>query len=358
MDGQRDPDGERVPGRLRKPGYIPPVPTGAPAGGHDPAVPVSGPPWDADEPYRRPSPGRGATDPAAPDPADDGPGGRAVVLDFALGEARRARTAAAGGPGPAEPPVGGPRSADRPPAAPEDQPEPPASGWGIPAAPGGTPPSWDAYATTGGSWRSGGPEVEPDHPAAADRYAAGQGWAGADRPAVDWSDTGGDDDRWGSGRPDSGWAESDPDDGWAAPRRGRDGWGDGEDSWAGPVARTDEGWDAARPRSGPPAAGNRDRALRMLRLAVLLLLTALTAIMELPTLRLLVDAAASDPVPARGVVSGTLLALGLPVFAAGLYGLATSVETYTERGRDWPRLPVGCLAVGLVLFVAAAIAAR
>jgi hypothetical protein len=87
------------------------------------------------------------------------------------------------------------------------------------------------------------------------------------------------------------------------------------------------------------------------------LLAALTVIFELPALRLLASAAAHSPVPAGGVVAGTLLVLGLPTLAIGLYSLSTGAVSLSEPGRVWLRPPTAYLAVGLVLLVAAGLAA-
>ncbi|MGI5213693.1 hypothetical protein [Plantactinospora sp. CA-290183] len=94
---------------------------------------------------------------------------------------------------------------------------------------------------------------------------------------------------------------------------------------------------------------------RTRRPAVALLLALLTVIFEVPAVRVLLDSAVGDQVSPSGVLAGTFLALGLPIFASGLYGLITTTAL-SDTGRVWLRPPVGYLVTGLVLFVAAGLA--
>lgn len=124
----------------------------------------------------------------------------------------------------------------------------------------------------------------------------------------------------------------------------------------GPRPSTDP---VARPETRRPAEPVGDGFYRTRRPGVAVLLVIAVAVLELPALRLLLDGAvAGTPAPAK-IVSGMFLAIGLPLSALGMYGMATGAGRLPGQApaHTWFRPPVGYLAVGLVLFIAAGLAA-
>jgi hypothetical protein len=83
------------------------------------------------------------------------------------------------------------------------------------------------------------------------------------------------------------------------------------------------------------------------------------AILCLPALVVLIESVAAETSPVSGVVAATLLLLGLPAFAMGMYGLVSG-EARAMEGHGLSLLsrpPVSYLVLGIVLLLGAAIAA-
>lgn len=115
-----------------------------------------------------------------------------------------------------------------------------------------------------------------------------------------------------------------------------------------------------RPMVAPGSPGPvSENVYRSKRPGAAVLFGVPAAILEIPVLLLLQDAAFADPVSAGGVVSAACLVLALPLLAVGLYAIATGAVRAAgpNSAQAWLRPPVAYLSVALVLFIAAGLAA-
>jgi hypothetical protein len=85
-------------------------------------------------------------------------------------------------------------------------------------------------------------------------------------------------------------------------------------------------------------------------------LIVLTVIFELPVLRIFFSSVLVKHVNPQGTFSSIFMLLGLPMFALGLYGLIGGAAATANGARAWLRVPLAYLPVGLLLFLAAALA--
>ncbi|MDR7273339.1 hypothetical protein [Catenuloplanes atrovinosus] len=106
------------------------------------------------------------------------------------------------------------------------------------------------------------------------------------------------------------------------------------------------------PAFGP--GGERVYTTRRPILAVPIGLVAV--LLEIPALRLLLDGFTGGTAAAGNLVSGLALALSLPLTGFGLYALLTTGRAADHR--TWWRPPLAYLPLGLILLIAAAVAAR
>jgi hypothetical protein len=115
-----------------------------------------------------------------------------------------------------------------------------------------------------------------------------------------------------------------------------------------------------RPAVAPGSPGpSGDSLYRSKRPGVAALFWVPAAVLELPALLLLADATFADAASPSGVVAASCLIVALPLLAAGLYAVATGAVRAAGPNsiQAWLRPPVAYLTVGLLLFIAAGLAA-
>ena len=109
--------------------------------------------------------------------------------------------------------------------------------------------------------------------------------------------------------------------------------------------------------SGRPTGSKSSRTPR--RPAAGAVIAVGVVVAALPVLRILLDGLFGPTRSASGVISAVLVLLGLPLGGFGLHGLASGAARAADApAREaWLRPPVAYLTVGLILFVAAGLAA-
>jgi hypothetical protein len=116
---------------------------------------------------------------------------------------------------------------------------------------------------------------------------------------------------------------------------------------------------ALRRAPGAPApADSPGSVYRSRRPGLAALLIIMTIVFELPAFRVFASSAAAARVDANGTLASMFVIAGVPLFALGLYGLIGGTAAAPgQGGRAWLRPPLAYLPIGLLLFLAAAIAA-
>jgi hypothetical protein len=112
--------------------------------------------------------------------------------------------------------------------------------------------------------------------------------------------------------------------------------------------------------SGPPAEPPGGAIYRTRRAGIAALLAAVAVVAELLLVRVLLAGELTSTVQPGAVLAGLFSMVGVPLVTIGLYGLMTGAATAAGPTpvRAWLRTPLAYLPVGLVLLLAAGLAAR
>jgi hypothetical protein len=127
-----------------------------------------------------------------------------------------------------------------------------------------------------------------------------------------------------------------------------------------PVATAPPLASAAASGAAPGSPGPAGGTYRSKRPGAAALFGVVAGVLEIPALALLREATfGAGPVSAPGVVSASCLVAALPLLAVGLYAVATGAVRAAgpNSAQAWLRPPVAYLSVGLVLLIAAGLAA-
>jgi hypothetical protein len=125
-----------------------------------------------------------------------------------------------------------------------------------------------------------------------------------------------------------------------------------------PAKHATEQLDRAALRRRPGGSGQLgDGMYRSRRPGTAALFAVITVLLELVALRLLAAAVFANPVQVGGSIASAFLALGLPIFGLGMYGLVGGAAGQNAGSRVWLRAPLVYLPVAVTLFLAAGLAA-
>lgn len=109
---------------------------------------------------------------------------------------------------------------------------------------------------------------------------------------------------------------------------------------------------------GSPVEAGRGGLYHTRRAGLAFGLVAGTVALELPLLRALLASTLGDHFSVGGIVACALAMSGLPVLALGCYAASCGPATNSEPDiRAWARVPLAYVPIGLVLLLAAAVAA-
>jgi hypothetical protein len=147
--------------------------------------------------------------------------------------------------------------------------------------------------------------------------------------------------------------------GMGAPGPGQGGIGSPSVPQAMPGGPPLSGSPVANPPAPAPGSAPREGVYRTRRPGLALLYLIGVALGEWPAIRLFADGALGDNVSSSAAVAGLFLVIGLPLFGRGLFALQAGAGRIPDprAGHGWLQPPIAYLTVGLVLLLAAGLAA-